>query len=92
MKERSPLSDDSSTLSSWLEARGYKQLAVTTRGETILVSSVEDDDPRLRFTRVGPHAYGLSIMKHNGRWERTPMIGSIVDAADFAGSIGCLDF
>ena len=38
--------------------------------------STERDD-RLRLTKLGRDSWGLSVKRHNGRWERTPFSGSI---------------
>ena len=34
-------------------------------------------DDRLRLSRIRGLAWGLSIKRHNGRWERTPFSGDL---------------
>jgi hypothetical protein len=33
----------------------------------------------LRLTRLRSSSFGLSVRRHNGRWERTPFSGSVKD-------------
>jgi len=41
-----------------------------------------DDTDRVRFTRLSSRSYGLSVMRHTSRWERTPFTGSMGDMVD----------
>jgi hypothetical protein len=34
---------------------------------------------RVRLTRLSASRYGLSVKRHNGRWERTPFSGTLKD-------------
>ena len=34
-------------------------------------------DDRLRLTRIKSRSWGLSVKRHNGRWERTPFSGDL---------------
>jgi hypothetical protein len=43
--------------------------------------AIEDND-RVRFTRLHPGCYGVSVKRHTGRWEKTPFHGSMQDAVD----------
>jgi hypothetical protein len=40
----------------------------------------EDDpgerDDRVRLTRLSAREFGLSVKRHNGRWQRTPFTGT----------------
>lgn len=39
-------------------------------------SDGEEPDERLRFSRIGAR-FGLSIMRHTGKWEKTPFAGTL---------------
>ena len=36
-----------------------------------------EDDPRVRLTHLGGEQFGVSVLRHTGKWERTPFAGSI---------------
>jgi len=36
-----------------------------------------EDDPRVRLTHLGGETFGVSVLRHTGKWERTPFAGSI---------------
>ena len=64
-------------------------MAVRVHGDNlILVRQEEADsgemafDDRVRLTRVGQSAWGLSVKRHTGRWERTPFSGSLREMMD----------
>lgn len=39
-------------------------------------------DDRVRLTRMSRSAWGLSVKRHTGRWERTPFSGSMREMMD----------
>ena len=39
----------------------------------------QQKDDRVRLTRLSASKYGLSVKRHNGRWERTPFSGTITE-------------
>lgn len=39
-------------------------------------------DDRVRLTRLDAATWGLSVKRHNGRWERTPFTGTIAELVD----------
>ena len=41
-----------------------------------------EHDDRVRFTRLGPNSYGLSVKRHTGRWEKTPFRGTLEQTVD----------
>ena len=47
-----------------------------------------ENDDRVRLTRLSASAYGLSIKRHTGRWERTPFSGSMKEMVDTI--LGCM--
>ena len=36
-----------------------------------------ENDPRVRLTHLGGEQFGLSVLRHTGKWERTPFAGDI---------------
>jgi len=36
-----------------------------------------EDDPRVRLTHLEGEAFGVSVLRHTGKWEKTPFAGSI---------------
>ena len=36
-----------------------------------------EDDPRVRLTHLGGGQFGMSVLRHTGKWERTPFAGDI---------------
>jgi hypothetical protein len=36
-----------------------------------------EDDPRVRLTHLGGKDFGLSVLRHTGKWERTPFAGTV---------------
>ena len=48
---------------------------------------VENTD-RVRLTRLSDSAYGLSVKRHTGRWERTPFAGTLDEIVDII--LGCM--
>ena len=47
-----------------------RELALEEDGKT-------ERDDRLRLSRIRSRAWGLSVKRHNGRWERTPFSGDL---------------
>jgi hypothetical protein len=47
-----------------------------------------EKDDRVRLTRLSASAYGLSVKRHTGRWERTPFSGSMEEMVDIM--LGCM--
>ena len=41
-----------------------------------------ENDDRVRLTRLSASAYGLSVKRHTGRWERTPFSGDMQEMVD----------
>ena len=68
------------TVGMYVRVRG-DHLIVGRQEPTGPAGAIEDND-RLRFTRLHPGRYGVSVKRHTGRWERTPFHGSIQDAVD----------
>ena len=63
---------------------------VRIHGENLIIGRQEAfapdgslvDDDRVKLTRLNASAYGLSVKRHTGRWERTPFSGSIKEMAE----------
>ena len=47
-----------------------------------------ENDDRVRLTRRSTSAYGLSVKRHTGRWERTPFTGNMEEMVDTI--LGCM--
>jgi hypothetical protein len=59
-------------------------LLVRVRGKQLTLVREEtgpggeiEDDPRVRLTHLGGERFGVSVMRHTGKWERTPFAGSV---------------
>ena len=61
-----------------------KGLLLRVHGKTLTLSrppSPLDDatniDARVRLTHLGGDDFGLSVLRHTGKWEKTPFMGSL---------------
>jgi len=45
--------------------------------EDVGLDGEPEDDPRARLTHLGGSQFGVSVMRHTGKWERTPFTGTI---------------
>jgi hypothetical protein len=52
------------------------------RTEPIGPNGQTEQEDRVRLTRLSASAYGLSVKRHTGRWERTPFSGSMEEMVD----------
>jgi len=61
-----------------------RHLQVKVRGTTLLVVAHEQhgEEPVARLTPVGRGQYGLSIFWHNGKWQRMPVVGGLVEIVE----------
>jgi len=59
-------------------------LRVKKRGDSLTLFSGEQHDLHLhaRLTHIGGNHWGLSLPRHNGRWERTPFTGTMRQLID----------
>jgi hypothetical protein len=64
-------------ITSGMYVRVYGQHLIAGRKEPTGPKGVVEDDDRVRFTRLGNRAFGLSVKRHTGRWERTPFSGTL---------------
>ena len=62
-----------------LYIRVHSDHLILGRREVIGPDDQYEDDDRVRLTRLSATAYGLSVKRHTGRWERTPFHGSMED-------------
>lgn len=60
-----------------LYARIQGKQLVLGRKETLGPDSKPEDDDRVRLTHLGGDSFGLSVMRHTGRWEKTPFSGTL---------------
>lgn len=57
-------------------------MSVRVHGNHLIVgrNAGEDSDrpdDRVRLTRISAQAFGLSVKRHTGRWEKTPFSGTM---------------
>ena len=65
-------------------------MLVRAHGVHLIVGRADDEDgsdagridDRVRLTRLDAVTWGLSVRRHNGRWERTPFTGTIAELVD----------
>ena len=63
---------------------------VRVRGDHLIAGRQEalgsdggfEDTDRVRFTRLSSRTYGLSVLRHTGRWERTPFNGTLAEMVE----------
>ena len=71
-----------------LYVRVHGDHLILGRHEPIGPSGEIEKDDRVRLTRLSASAYGLSVKRHTGRWERTPFSGSMEEMVDTI--LGCM--
>ena len=71
-----------------LHVRVHGNHLILGRREPIGSSDQLENDDRVRLTRLSASTYGLSVKRHTGRWERTPLSGNIEDMVDTI--LGCM--
>ena len=71
-----------------LYVRVHGDHLILGRREPIGPNGEMENDDRVRLTRLSASAYGLSVKRHTGRWERTPFSGSMVEMVDTI--LGCM--
>ena len=66
------------------ESKVTAGLLVRVRGKQLTLVRQEagpggelEDDPRVRLTHLGGEQFGVSVLRHTGKWERTPFAGTI---------------
>lgn len=61
---------------------------VRVHGDHLILGRDGDHEPddRVKLTKLGAKAYGLSVKRHTGRWERTPFTGSMAEIVTAIGS------
>jgi hypothetical protein len=63
-----------------------KGICIRVRGKILTLSrscSTHDGetaaDDRVRLTHLGGGTFGLSVMRHTGKWEKAPFMGSVAE-------------
>ena len=74
------LESDRITAGMYVRARGDSLIA--GRWDTSSPDKAPQADDRVRLTRLGRSAWGLSVKRHTGRWERTPFSGSMAEMVE----------
>ena len=77
-----PTEQEAERLQAGIRALGdYAHVSVRlTRGHLGIFAG--DGQPVARLTPLGAGQYGLSFMRHTGRWEAMPFSGHLADMAD----------
>lgn len=57
--------------------RIYGEHLILGRETALEEGGKTERDDRLRLSRIRSRAWGLSVKRHNGRWERTPFSGDL---------------
>lgn len=59
----------------------FKHLSVKAHGKHLIISmrQARENFPCARLTALGNKHYGLSLMRHTGRWEDVPFSGLLPD-------------
>ena len=73
--ERSPLT-------AGMYVRVHGDNLVLGRQEALGPEGDLEEEDRVKLTHLSASAYGLSVKRHTGRWERTPFRGSLEEMVD----------
>jgi len=70
---------DCAQIQDLLKEQNLTHLKALGRGDHLVIYSEEDGEKvsRARLTRLSAHSYQLGFADHNGRWESTPLTGTI---------------
>lgn len=68
---------EASPITEGLYVRVHGKDLILGREEAIGPAGEIERDDRVRLTRLKRETYGLSVRRHNGRWERTPFSGTL---------------
>ncbi len=71
-----------------LYVRVHGDHLILGRRDSIGLSNQMENDDRVRLTHLSALAYGLSVKRHTGRWERTPFSGNMEEMVDTI--LGCM--
>jgi hypothetical protein len=73
-----------------------KGMDVRTRGENLTLSRADPPGPfsdgepsdRVRFTHLGKSTqFGLSVLRHTGRWEKVPFQGTLGELVEVVSTV-----
>ncbi len=71
-----------------LYVRVHGDHLILGRREPIAPDGGQENEDRVRLTRLRASMYGLSVRRHTGRWERTPFFGTLEEMVDTI--LGCM--
>jgi len=71
-----------------LYVRVHGDHLILGRPDQAAPNAEQENDDRVRLTRLSAHEYGLSVKRHTGRWERTPFTGTLEEMVDVI--LGCM--
>jgi hypothetical protein len=80
-------------LQTLLVERGLTHLHVIARGTALTLASgpPEDPEPEVRLSAVAKDLWRLDLRHHTGRWDQTPITGSMAELLDAAQGMGRLE-
>jgi len=70
---------EKSEITAGMYVRVHGDHLIAGRKEPLGPNGELDDTDRVRFSRLSSRTYGLSVMRHTGRWERTPFTGTMAE-------------
>jgi hypothetical protein len=67
-----------------LQRPGLQHLKVRRRGETLTIYSGQPGDtcPHAKYEHLGNETWGLSLPRHNGRWDPLPVSGALEEVTE----------
>jgi len=67
--------------------RAWGDHLIVGREEAFGPNGEMEADDRVRLTARGTSAWGLSVRRHTGRWEKTPFTGTLEELSDVISSL-----
>jgi hypothetical protein len=60
-----------------MDVRKFGDHLILSRPDPSAAEGEPETDDRLRLTALSARRWGLSLKRHNGRWEKTPFTGGL---------------
>jgi len=73
---------ESSELTAGMYVRVHGDNLILGRREALGPEGEMEDEDRVKLTRLGASAYGLSVKRHTRRWQKTPFQGSMKEMVE----------
>jgi len=52
---------------------------ITLSREVVSPAGTTERDDRVRLTHLGGSLFGLSVLRHTGKWQKTPFSGTVAE-------------